>query len=231
MKQITDSTRRGPELIIWDLDGTLLNSLEISLSVWQAILPRHGFSAPTKHEVTRNYHGTLLETAQALAPHATSKQTTAILNDFMMLDNAYIQDADHHLFPDAVFLAERAHAAGAKQILVTNRAHGVDRHNASPRNLIANSRLRHIFEVIICGDEVLERKPSRNVLTGLSHNASQTLIVGDQFVDAQFAYNLGCPAILVSRDGSEIANLDRLTAGWESYVQLVESLDEVKLSD
>lgn len=227
MKQITSTS--PTKLIIWDLDGTLLNSLAISIDVWQTVLPRHGFNAPTKHEVARNYHGTLQETAQALVPHATPKQIIAILNDFMMVDNAFIQDADQHLFPDAVFLAERAHAAGAKQILVTNRAHGINRRNASPRNLIANSCLRDVFDMIICGDEVDERKPSRNVMASISHDASRTLIVGDQFVDAQFAHNLGSRAILVSRDGSEIAHLSLLDAGWGSYVQLVKSLNEVEL--
>ncbi|MEO8105281.1 MAG: HAD hydrolase-like protein [Candidatus Saccharibacteria bacterium] len=229
MKQTSSNTPRGVELIIWDLDGTLLNSLIISIDVWQTVLPRHGFSAPTKHEVARNYHGTLLETAQSLAPLATPKQTTAILNDFMIVDNAYIQDANYHLFPDAVSLAERAHATGAKQILVTNRAHGIDRLNASPRNLIANSRLRDLFDVIICSDEVVERKPSRHVLSGIEHDPSKTLIVGDQFVDAQFAANLGCQAVLVNRNGFPIAHLDKLDAGWEAYVQLVQSLDEVDL--
>lgn len=85
---------RDVELIIGDLDGTLLNSLVISIDVWQTVLPRHVFKAPTKHQVAKYYHRAQLETAQALAPDASHSQTIAILNDFMIVDNTYIQDAD-----------------------------------------------------------------------------------------------------------------------------------------
>lgn len=131
---IFDKNNHGKAIdaIIWDLDGTLLNSLEISTGVWQKVLPRHGYPTPTAMDVARNYHGTLQDTIVGLAPHASSEQAKIILDDFLEVDNAYIRDANHHLFPDAVRLAERAHGEGIKQILVTNRAHGTNRQNASP---------------------------------------------------------------------------------------------------
>ena len=54
----------------------------------------------------------------------------------------------HHLYDDAVNLAFRAHKIGRRQIIVTNRAHGTDRQNASPRNMVRNSRLRDVVDDI-----------------------------------------------------------------------------------
>lgn len=42
------------------------------------------------------------------------------------------------------------------------------------------------------------------------------VVIGDQFVDAEFAHNIGCSAILVARTGN-IAHLERLVIGKSMY--------------
>lgn len=215
------------DTIIWDLDGTILNSLEISIGIWQSILTQYGFPIPSELEVSNNYHGTLEDTARGLAPSASDDQIRQLLDDFLKIDNASIKDADHHLYEDAVDLAKRAYTKGLMQILVTNRAHGVDRGNASPHTLIKGSRLSSYIDKIICGDEVAERKPSKNVLAGILKEESSLIVIGDQFVDAQFAVNLGCSAILVNRHLSKISHLDKLSDMDDSAIHLVDSLHQV----
>lgn len=216
------------ETIVWDLDGTILDSLGISVDVWQQVLPQHGFKKPTELDVAHNYHGTLQDTARGLATNASEEQITILLKDFLRLDNEYIKDADHHLFEDAVRLAQRAHGNGIQQIVVTNRAHGHNRKFSNPRNLIHGSRLQPFINTVLCGDEVHERKPSAKVLDGVDYDPEATLVVGDQFVDAQLAANLGCKAILVSRAGDPIAHIDKL-AGNMDHIEIVDSLDKVQL--
>jgi phosphoglycolate phosphatase-like HAD superfamily hydrolase len=54
------------------------------------------------------------------------------------------------------------------------------------------------------------------------------LVVGDQFVDAELASNLGCKAILVAR-AEAMAHLDRLN-NWKEYVHIVPELWSVSIT-
>jgi phosphoglycolate phosphatase-like HAD superfamily hydrolase len=215
------------DTIIWDLDGTILNSLEISIGIWQSVLTQYGFPIPSDLEVSSNYHGTLEDTARGLAPSASDDQIRQLLDDFLRIDNTSIKDANHHLYDDAVDLAKRAHTKGLRQILVTNRSHGVDRGYSSPHTLIEGSRLNSYIDKVICGDEVTERKPSKNVLAGILKEGHNSIVIGDQFVDAQFAVNLGCSAILVNRHLGKISHLDKLRDIDELAIHFVDSLYQV----
>jgi phosphoglycolate phosphatase-like HAD superfamily hydrolase len=113
--------------------------------------------------------------------------------------------------------------------VTTNRPHGTDRGNGSPRNLVKNSRLRDIIDDVLCGDDSKFRKPHRQFLEARFGpdlaELGKIMTVGDQFVDAEFAHNIGCKTILIARTG-EIAHLDKLD-DWEEYVQIVPSLQQV----
>lgn len=214
--------------VIWDLDGTILDSIGISYGVWKEVMPQHGRPVPTMEEILRSYHGTLQDCIKELVPDATHEELEALHRDFLTVDNEFIQDADHHFFEDAVRLAEKVHNAGLRQILVSNRAHGIDRKFASPRNIVLGSRLAKYIDVVVCGDEVEFRKPDARAVDSVLNEGAEVLVIGDQFVDAEFARNLGGRAILVCRD-SEPLHLDRLSDGWEDHVDIVTSLDEVEL--
>lgn len=217
------------DTLIWDLDGTILDSFGISYEVLLEVFPRHGRPAPRLEDVALHYHGSLEETMRGLAPDADDTEIETLLSDFMTIDNVYIASADDHFFGDAVRLAERAYKAGKRQILVSNRSHGQDRGNGSPRNLIRGSKLSDYFDAIVCGDEVEERKPSRKAIAHLVVDMANILTVGDQFVDAQFAQNLGAKSVLVKRDGGQPAHLARLGDNWEDDVVIVPTLDDVEL--
>lgn len=224
------------DTIVWDLDGTLLDSFGIYQECLNTALCESGRPEAPEHILRHNHHGTMEEALAGvlgdMGENATEAEMAKILEHFFILDNAYIKDADHHLFEDAIDLAERAHKAGKKQIIVTNRAHGVDRQNGSPRNIVQNSRLRHVISDVLCGDESPYRKPRRQVLearfgAGLSA-LGNIVVIGDQFVDAEFARNIGCQSVLVKRTDA-IAHLDKLI-DWETYVQIVPSLRSVEVA-
>lgn len=220
--------------VIWDLDGTLLDSFGIFVDIMTQVLPAHGLPEPSFDQLRHNFHGNLEESMRGLVDEAVGEaELMAMLADFLRIDNEYIEDVDHHLFMDAVGLAKRAHEFGARQILVTNRAHGIDRGKASPRTMVQHSVLRPYIDIVICGDEVENRKPNPEVLGSLlaGLHSKSTLVVGDQVVDANFARNLEAQAVLVDRSGEGIAHLDR---GSESIangrVHITSSLAEVDLA-
>lgn len=170
--------KKNIQTIVWDLDGTLLNSFEIHIDVMTQVLKKHNLPVP-----------------------------------------------------NAVTLAQRAHIKGVRQILVTNRAHGIERGTASPKNIVDEGRLAGLIEKVICGDEVIHRKPSSQIFDDLSITIDPrtTLVIGDQFIDAQFAHNIGADCIIVRRDGSEIPHVEQLEDRVHENISRVTSLDEVKL--
>lgn len=205
-------TLEGTSLIIWDLDGTLLNSFGVHVDIVTQVFHKHGLPIPDDKEMEHHFHGKLRDSIAGLAGEAGKDRLDELLEDFLQIDNVYMENVDDYLFEDAVALAKKAHEAGIQQVLVTNRAHGKDRGNASPRAIVNNSELFNYIDTVLCGDEVIFHKPDPRVFneTDLTINPARTLVIGDQFVDAQFAYNLGAPSVIVRRDGSAIPHIDRL---------------------
>lgn len=222
--------------IVWDLDGTLLDSFGIYRDCLNETLRGLGRSEIDEQIFRNNHHGSIEDSIASVLHEAGQKCTKIelgeIIRRFYALDNSYIKDVDGHLFEDAVDLAMRLHEAGKRQIVVTNRPHGVSRGNGSPRELVAGSRLHSLMSDVLCGDDTEYRKPCRELLDirfGYDFGELGAIaVIGDQFVDAEFARNIGCEAVLVDRaDG--IMHLDRLD-GWQEYVKIVPSLRNVKLA-
>jgi phosphoglycolate phosphatase-like HAD superfamily hydrolase len=219
--------------IIWDLDGTLLDSFGIHVDIMTQVLTKHGLPEPSFDELRHNFHGKLEESLRGLAGDVSDEKFAALLADFLKIDNEYMTDVNHHLLMDAVTLAKHAHESGMQQILVTNRAHGVDRGNASPRNLVQNSVLCEYIDTVICGDEVEKRKPDPAVLGTLLDELQpqHTLVIGDQAVDARFAHNLSARVVLVDRLDEGIAHLDSLEEPMApDRMVIVKSLSEIILT-
>ena len=219
---------RDVDTVIWDLDGTIMDTFGFTLDILREVMPKHGFAAPSREDLAKNYHGTMRDVFNGLVFEATDEQLEALLQDFMALDDEHIQHPDEHVFADSVRLARKLHKAGRRQIVVSNRAHGTDRKFASPRNIIMASCLADCIDLVVCGDEVEQRKPSREAVDGVLGQDAKVLVIGDQFVDAEFARNLRGRAILICRDGEPV-HLDRLSDGWEDHVDIVRSLDEVTI--
>lgn len=231
--EIPASTQR----IIWDLDGTLLDSFGIYESCMNKML--HSFcdapAAPTEL-LRQHYSGSLEESIEnvlvELGELSSRPFFRMFVDGFYELDNAaYGNDINQHLFPDAVDLANIAHLHNKQQTVVTNRLHGVDRQNGSPRNIIAGSCLKNMVDAVICGDDTTTRKPHPYILHPTFGDKlgqlGETVIIGDQAVDGEFAQNLGCTAILVARNG-EIPHFDKL--GDAQGITVVASLDHVTVA-
>lgn len=221
----------GIQSIIWDFDGTLLDSFSGRCDLMRQVLTMHGLPEPSYDQLRHNFHGRLEQSLRGLTGDVSDEKFGELLADFLRLDSNYMEDdPNQYLCMDAVGLAKQAHELGLQQILVTNRAHGIDRGNASPRNLVQNSVLRPYIDTIICGDEVERHKPDPAVLGARrsEFQAGHTLVVGDQAVDARFAQNLSARAVLVDRLGEGIAHLDSLN-GEAIKPVVIPSLSEVIL--
>lgn len=224
------------QTLVWDLDGTLLDSFGIYRDCLNEVLRQLNRPEVPERILRNNHHGFIEDSIADVLREAGQKlrkdELAEVIHNFYVLDNAYIKDVDLHLFEDAIELAQRAHKAGKRQIVVTNRPHGTDRGNGSPRSLVANSRLGDIVDDVLCGDDSEFRKPHREFLEARFGSdltdLGEIIVIGDQFVDAEFARNIGCKAVLVTRV-DKIAHLDKLDR-WEEYAQIVSSLRNVQVA-
>lgn len=218
------------QAVIWDLDGTLLDSFGLYKEILAEILPPHGISVPEEDFLRHHYHGTLENTFHDTfgIPRDDKDAIQALVADFLAAQNKLSDRPQDHLFADALELAKRFHGAGKLQIVVSNRAHG-GRDKASPRYIVENSELKSCIDTVICGDDYPFYKPDPRLLDEFmaanNLESGQLLCIGDQKVDAQLAKNLSTQAILVSRDDT-IPHLQDLP-DWKATAAVVPSLDSV----
>jgi phosphoglycolate phosphatase-like HAD superfamily hydrolase len=219
--------------ILWDFDGTIVDSFGVVMAVLEDILPTHGLVPPTPEVLARNYHGPLLDSISNSMGGLSPTLLEAIMVDFLEVQNKHYELIEHHLIPDALRLAQRAHQAGLIQAVVTNRDHQ-GRGLASPRSIVERSAYKPLISKVFAGDDGPHRKPNPALLgTFLEDNYLQpedVLVIGDQFVDAELALNLGSGAVIVDPGDQGMVHAERLPAGWQDRVSLVTSLDQVQLS-
>ena len=241
------STHPGPKMIlcipmevhnvnaiIWDLDGTLINSFDLFQQILTDVTPETGHVMPTAACLADHFHGSLDETLRAVLGIKTDEELDIVRESFLKFQvRHYEGDLRSNLFSDAVKLAKTASIKGIRQLILTNRFHE-GRGSASPKAIVANTDLHDYIQSVYTGDEVEYRKPDkRSVSPWMSQNNAtpeQTLVIGDQYVDAQLAINLGTRAILVNRTGAAIPHVSAHGHDSHSSVQIVTSLNQIELT-
>lgn len=219
-------------LVLWDLDGTILDSFGVFSEVMSEIAAIRGEDTPSESALRSNFHGSLNDSINAILRLVDKADQESVLADFLKIQESYYQDAESHLYSDAVGLAERLHTAGVTQGIITNREHQ-GRGVASPRHIVESSSLKNYIDFIVCGDDVAVRKPDPGVINEVLTQKSELrnkemIVIGDQFVDAQLAQNLGARAILAVRGDEVTPHLENLQGSLDFLTQ-VTSLDEVRV--
>jgi phosphoglycolate phosphatase-like HAD superfamily hydrolase len=225
---------KNVKAIVWDLDGTIIDSFDFFVELVSKILQNRAIGVPSHKAFVDNYHGKLHETLQNLLPDIDELTIDEITAEFLIQAvPLHEHDLDSYFFADAIDLAKRAHAADIYQVMVSNRVHKNHGH-ASPRSIISRPPLKGLIDVAVCGDDSPIHKPDAKVLNAIIKksglHATDFLVIGDQFVDAMLAKNLKGRAILVNRNEHDIPHLESLGTNWEDFVTIVPSLDEVELS-
>jgi len=189
----------APPLLVFDLDGTLVDTAPDLLSTLGVVLRRHNYSgadAPTLSDGIG--HG-----ARHLIEVALARQNVTL--DDAALD-AVFRDFLHHyeanicvgstLFPGAGALLDRFAAAGWDFAVCTNKKEGLS------RLLLEKLGVAGRFAAICGGDTFPTCKPHPAHLTGTIAAASgapeQSVMVGDSRTDIDAARAAGVPFVGVS---------------------------------
>ena len=202
---IGDTPRRA---IVFDFDGTLVNSLPLVLaSIAHALEP---FGPKPTMEIFAKLGGPperflpLLLDDPRHAPEALARM------------DAYHHANNHlvELFDGAAAMLERLRGAGVRLAIWTGR----DR--ATTELLLKQLRLAGHFDTAVCGDDLPTHKPDpeglREIMRRLQTSAAETLFVGDADVDVLGGHSCGVDTLLIrhSRDiAAEVA-----AKAWQAVV-------------
>jgi len=186
-------------LLVFDLDGTLVDSAPDLLATLDVVLARHGFpiaSDPTLRDGIG--HG-----ARHLIEFALRRQGISI--DIATLDALHRDFLIHYeanicvgtrLYPGTLALLDRFAAAGWSFALCTNKPEGLS------RRLLQELRVAGRFAAVCGGDTFAHRKPDpRHLLDTIAAVAGQpqlAIMVGDSRTDLDTARAAGVAFVGVS---------------------------------
>ncbi len=166
------------QTVLFDLDGTLIDSIDLIIDSYLHTFDTHGVVPPTRTEVLAGI-GTPLRTvfASHVGDESTMLEWIATYREF----NLAHHDARVRVYPGVVDLVKRIRAAGMRTGLVTSKNH----HGA--RRGLALIGLEDDMEVVVGADDVVHPKPHPEpvlrALELLGMPASTCLFVGDSHHD------------------------------------------------
>jgi phosphoglycolate phosphatase len=188
-----------PPLLVFDLDGTLVDSAPDLLATLDAVLPKYGFRAPRDPGLSEGIgHGARHLIEVALRRQDAGPETAvidAIFGDFLTYYEANI--ARHsRLFAGTEALLDRFAAAGWGFAVCTNKKEGLS------RKLLEELGVAARFAAICGGDTFAACKPDPSHLTGTIAAAGgapeNAVMVGDSRTDRDTAHRAEIPFVGVS---------------------------------
>lgn len=181
--------------VVFDLDGTLLNTLEDLMDAVNDALRKHGYPQRSLAEI-RNFVGNgvrkLME--RAVPKDAVNPDMEELLAQFREYYAVHCEDKTH-AYDGVMELMGQLHAQGYKIAIVSNKLDSAVKE-------LNQSYFGKYVQAAIGEKDGVRRKPApdmvENALAELSSKKEEAVYVGDSEVDIQTAANAGLDCISVS---------------------------------
>jgi phosphoglycolate phosphatase len=199
MSQADQKSSSGyPAAIVWDLDGTLVESAPDLANALNIVLNESGQHSHTVDKVRTMIGAGVPKLIERGFRHAGAPIDEAtrdsLVPRFMEIYSACATDHTH-LVPHAREVLEHYYHAGIKQGLCTNKPHSVT------RQIVDALDISGYFGSIVGGDSTSARKPHPlpllTCLEELGVRPEDAVMVGDSGADVGSARAAGVPIILV----------------------------------
>lgn len=183
-----------PKAVIFDLDGTLLNTLDDLAAALNYALGTRGFPARSLEEVRQFVGNGNWKLVQRGVPQGTDEAAAqGVYDAFLPYYQAHSMDATRP-YPGIQELLDGLKAAGVAMGIVTNKVHSA-----------AVPLCREFFpqvEVVVGSQEGLANKPAPDMVHAamktLGVSAGEAVYVGDTGVDIATARNAGLACVCVA---------------------------------
>ncbi|MEI6895033.1 MAG: HAD-IA family hydrolase [Colwellia sp.] len=182
------------KLVVFDWDGTLMDSIDRIVSSIQASAQYCQLSIPTVRQVKDIIGLSLPKGFAILFPEASQEEITALRSHYKY---QYLEgnSTPAALFKDALPLLKNLRANDKLLAVATGKARdGLDR-------VLSSSQTTHLFHASRCSDEVLS-KPDPQMLLSLLKELNimpeQAVMIGDSSYDLEMAQAAGVASIGVT---------------------------------
>jgi phosphoglycolate phosphatase len=208
--------------VVYDLDGTLVDTLPDLSAALNAALAEHGLCALPPRFVRDTLHGGFEASVQA---------ALAALRADAALHSVVLAACTRHyaasplrrtrLYPGVRSLLAQQRGRGVKLALCTNRSASI------AERVLSAFGLRELFGVIVGADTCAERKPHPApllyTLAQMQIGAADAVLVGDSVVDVQCAHAAGVACLLFTRGyGAAHVGATPVAGRFDSHMQLLD---------
>ena len=188
------------DLAIFDLDGTILDTLDDLTDSVNVALRKNALPARTRHEI-RGFVGNgmrLLVTRSVYGCDAPAMPNTALLErvhaDFTAHYQAHCKDKTKP-YPHIIDVLCTLRAAGVKTAVISNKAdYGVQ--------LLIGEYFPGLFTLAAGERDGIAKKPAPDAIFAVARtlgiSMDRTVYIGDSEVDVQTAQNAGIPCLSVA---------------------------------
>lgn len=211
---------------IFDLDGTLLDSLEDLHLSTNVALAEHGLPARSLEEVRRFVGNGIRKLVERAVPTGTgAAEQEAVYEDFCAHYAAHCED-NTGPYPGILELLARLRAAGVRLAVVSNKG------DFAVQELVAR-QFPGAFDAILGENEAagIRKKPAPDMveaaLARMGADRDGMVYIGDSEVDVQTAASVGCPCISCTWGFRSVDDL--LAAGATTFVNTPAELERVLL--
>ncbi|HEV8230032.1 MAG TPA: HAD-IA family hydrolase [Candidatus Limnocylindria bacterium] len=213
--------------VLWDLDGTLTDSVRFVVDTANRVITAHG-GAALEFERVGAMTGLPLEAVFRIAwPDLTPDDARAYLHEYRDLYDTEVIPATR-LYRGARATLHAFHVAGLRQATVTGKR------AADCERILRGLRIRDEIEVYLGGDSVTRHKPAPDLaLTAaerLGVAAEQCVVVGDAPADIAMGRAAGARVIQVAWGfaRARLDGADHFVRTWPELRRTVFALADVR---
>ncbi len=188
-----------PAAIIWDLDGTLIDSAPDLAQALNTLLHRHGQATLRENQVRTmigNGVTKLVERGFAAAgEHLKNEQLQESVAQFLRFYTAAATDRTR-MYPGVRDTLQFFTDAGVQQGVCTNKPEAIS------KRILVDLSIADYFNIVVGGDTVAEKKPDplplQTCVTALKTKPGNSMLIGDSAVDVETAKALHMPVGIVT---------------------------------
>lgn len=206
------------KLVIFDLDGTLVDSIDDLQSAMNVMLAKYGFLQKSRQDIENAIGTGALSLVEASLPENVRSNAKDYLPEFLSAYSACCTQKTYLLTgvqKTLEFLKGQYELA-----VLTNKPEGFS------REILEHLNINSYFSRVIGGDTIPSRKPDpkgiQHLLSEFNVEENEALIIGDGVPDVRAAKNAGIRCIALMNGYGKRADLEELAPDYQC-----ENMDEV----
>jgi len=184
------------DLVIVDLDGTLVDSQALLVGLVNATLSAHDHPPAAAETVAAAIGLPLEEVFRRAAPSVHEQRIATLCAAYRRRADAMEFVRQFRLFDDVAATLEDLHTSGARVVVATSKS------RATSLDILTDCAVPHCIDEVIGGDSVTHGKPHREMVDHARHRfqaaAARTIMVGDTSFDIEMGKAAGVATCAVT---------------------------------